>query len=68
MRSRPEAVKRILATKGVDYRTINYLEEPLCANALKQLLCSARLRPGSWIAEFYSIFLGVPFWHEEFEY
>jgi len=34
-----------LTTKGVDYRTINYLEEPLSADALKQLLRSAGLRP-----------------------
>jgi len=34
-----------LATKGVDYRTINYIEEPLSSDALKQLLRSAGLRP-----------------------
>jgi arsenate reductase len=34
-----------LTTKGVVYRTINYLEEPLSADALRQLLRSAGLRP-----------------------
>jgi arsenate reductase (glutaredoxin) len=34
-----------LTTKGVDYRAINYLEEPLSVDALKQLLCSAGLTP-----------------------
>jgi arsenate reductase len=34
-----------LITKGVDYRTINYLEEPVSATALKQLLRSAGLKP-----------------------
>jgi len=34
-----------LTTKGVDYRAINYLEEPLSADTLKQLLRSAGLRP-----------------------
>ena len=34
-----------MTTKGVDYRTINYLEEPVSATALKQLLHSAGLRP-----------------------
>lgn len=34
-----------MTTKGVDYRAVNYLEEPLSADALKQLLCSAGLRP-----------------------
>jgi len=34
-----------LTTKGIDYRAINYLEEPLSADALKQLLRSAGLRP-----------------------
>jgi len=34
-----------LTTKGVDYRTINYMEQPLSADALKQLLRSAGLRP-----------------------
>lgn len=34
-----------MTTKGVDYRTINYLEEPLSADVLKQLLLSAGLRP-----------------------
>jgi len=34
-----------LTTRGVDYRTINYLEEPLSPDALKQLLRSAGLRP-----------------------
>lgn len=29
----------------MDYRTINYIEEPLSADALKQLLRSAGLRP-----------------------
>ena len=38
-------VKRILTTKGVDYRAVNYLEEPLSADALKRLLRSAGLRP-----------------------
>jgi arsenate reductase len=33
-----------LTTKGVDYRAINYLEEPLSADTLKQLLRSAGLR------------------------
>lgn len=34
-----------MTTKGVDYRTINYLEEPPSAGTLKQLLRSAGLRP-----------------------
>lgn len=34
-----------MTTKGVDYRAVNYLEEPLSADALKQLLRSAGLRP-----------------------
>jgi arsenate reductase len=34
-----------LTTKGVVYRTINYLEEPLSADVLMQLLRSAGLRP-----------------------
>jgi arsenate reductase len=34
-----------LTTKGVEFRTVNYLEDPLSADALKQLLCSAGLRP-----------------------
>ena len=34
-----------MTTKGVDYRTINYVEDPLSADALKQLLRSAGLRP-----------------------
>jgi arsenate reductase len=34
-----------LTTKGVNYRTINYVEDPLSADALKQLLRSAGLRP-----------------------
>jgi arsenate reductase len=34
-----------LAAKGVDYRLINYLEEPLSAPELKELLRSAGLRP-----------------------
>jgi len=34
-----------LTTKGVDYRTINYIEEPRSADALKQLLRSAGLIP-----------------------
>jgi arsenate reductase len=34
-----------LTTKGVNYRAINYLKEPLSANALKQLLRSAGLKP-----------------------
>jgi len=34
-----------LTTKGVDYRAVNYLEEPLSADTLKQLLRSAGLRP-----------------------
>ena len=34
-----------MTTKGVNYRTINYVEDPLSADALKQLLRSAGLRP-----------------------
>lgn len=34
-----------MTTKGVDYRAINYLAEPLSADALKQLLRNAGLRP-----------------------
>jgi arsenate reductase len=34
-----------LTTKGIDYRAINYLEEPLSADVLKELLRSAGLRP-----------------------
>jgi arsenate reductase len=34
-----------LTTKGVEFRAVNYLEDPLSADALKQLLCSAGLRP-----------------------
>ena len=34
-----------MTNKGVDYRTVNYLEEPLSADALDQLLRSAGLRP-----------------------
>lgn len=34
-----------MTTKGVDYRTINYLEEPLSADELRQLLRSAGLSP-----------------------
>ena len=34
-----------MTTKGVDYRAVNYLEEPLSVDALKQLLRSAGLRP-----------------------
>ena len=33
-----------MTTKGVDYRAVNYLEEPLSADALRQLLRSAGLR------------------------
>ena len=43
--SKCREVKRILTTKGVDYRTINYLEKPISATALKQLLHSAGLKP-----------------------
>ena len=34
-----------MTTKGIDFQAINYLEEPLSAHALKQLLSIARLRP-----------------------
>jgi arsenate reductase len=34
-----------LTDKGVDFRAINYLEEPLSPNALRQLLRRAGLRP-----------------------
>ncbi len=34
-----------MTTKGVDYRAVNYLEEPLSVDALKQLLCSVGLTP-----------------------
>ena len=34
-----------MTTKGVNYRTINYVEDPISADALKQLLRSAGLRP-----------------------
>jgi len=34
-----------LTARGVDFETINYVEEPLSADALKQLLRSAGLRP-----------------------
>jgi arsenate reductase (glutaredoxin) len=34
-----------LTEKGVDYETVHYLEEPLSASDLKQLLRRARLKP-----------------------
>ena len=34
-----------MTAKGVAYRAINYLEEPLSADVLKQLLTSAGLTP-----------------------
>jgi arsenate reductase len=34
-----------LTAKGVDFEAINYMEEVLSPDALKQLLCSAGLRP-----------------------
>ena len=34
-----------MTAKGVDYRAINYLEEPVSATALGQLLRSAGLKP-----------------------
>jgi len=34
-----------LAEKGVEYETVNYLEKPLSAAGLKQLLQQAGLRP-----------------------
>jgi arsenate reductase len=34
-----------LTAKGVDFEAINYVEEPFSADALKQLLRSAGLRP-----------------------
>jgi arsenate reductase-like glutaredoxin family protein len=37
--------QEILTAKGVDFEAINYMEEPLAADALKQLLGSAGLAP-----------------------
>ena len=34
-----------MTTKGVDYRAVNYMTEPLSAETLKRLLASAGLRP-----------------------
>jgi len=38
-------VKRALTEKGVDFTCVNYIEEPLSAKELKQLLQQAGLRP-----------------------
>ena len=34
-----------MTTEAVDYQSVNYLKEPLTADALKQLLRKARLKP-----------------------
>jgi len=38
-------VKRVLTEKGVDFESINYLENPVSENELKTLLHAARLKP-----------------------
>jgi arsenate reductase (glutaredoxin) len=42
-------VKKLLTEKGVEFETINYFEQPLTANTLKNLLRSAGLKPSEAI-------------------
>ena len=43
--SKCREVKRVLTEKGVDFETVNYIERPLSAAGLKQLLQQAGLKP-----------------------
>ncbi len=43
--SKCREVKRVLTEKGVDFETVNYIEKPLSAAGLKQLLKQAGLTP-----------------------
>jgi len=42
--SKCREVKRVLAEKGVEFETVNYIEKPLSAAGLKQLLQQAGLK------------------------
>jgi arsenate reductase len=43
--SKCRELKRVLTEKGIDFETVNYIENPLSAAGLKQLLHQAGLKP-----------------------